>query len=208
MPTGAQLPTCPSVRRSVLQTVTRDASALAGSAPECPCNVEATFQLVFALGATPDGQARLSAAFSTCEPLGEGQAADLAYWVQVLFPVNRACAAECAAHCLGSHARSLGHPGALDCSRALCRRPAAGLETSVPGQPCRAAGLPRGGPADSFRGLPFIRQGARAERCTACAGSLGQLRHGQLPLAVLLHRRQRGAPPAGLAHARCLLPPG
>ena len=71
-------------RLHVLQMVTRDASPVAGSAAHCAPNVAATFQLVFSLGKSEQGRQKLSAAFSTCSALQEGQAMDLAYWIQVL----------------------------------------------------------------------------------------------------------------------------
>lgn len=69
-----------------VQTVTGDATAEAGSAPECATNVAATFKLVFELGVSADGRAQLSKAFSTCSSLQDGQATDLAYWLQVPAP--------------------------------------------------------------------------------------------------------------------------
>ena len=89
----------PSPAPRALQTVTRDATPEAGAAPECAANVAATFELVFSLGATPEGREQLSDAFSTCHSLQDGQQTDLAYWLQV--PALSATAALCVAAAAG-----------------------------------------------------------------------------------------------------------
>ncbi|KAG2497771.1 hypothetical protein HYH03_004043 [Edaphochlamys debaryana] len=65
---------------------TYDATAAAGSAPECAGNVRLAFAAVRLLGSTAAGRATLQGLLRLCDPLPDaGAAEDVAYWLQGAF---------------------------------------------------------------------------------------------------------------------------
>ena len=67
--------------------MTKDALPDAGAPADCAPNVRAAFEALLAVGAAPEGRARLQQLFSLCAPLdGEDGALELAYWAQVWGP--------------------------------------------------------------------------------------------------------------------------